>query len=81
MKKHPLRTCIGCKVVERRDKLMRLVLNKKSEAVVDNTGKALGRGAYVCSQECLKKAIEEKRLARALRLKTTALKSSNWVSF
>jgi hypothetical protein len=35
---------------------------------VDPTGKLPGRGAYICASiDCLKKAIKEKRLARALR--------------
>ena len=33
----------------------------------DSTGRVPGRGAYVCSDECLEKAFETRKLQRALR--------------
>ena len=69
MKKYPLRTCIGCRIVERKDKLMRLVVNDQGEVVVDKSGRLAGRGAYVCNRDCLQKALQQNRLHRALRLK------------
>ena len=39
----------------------------QGEIVVDITGKAAGRGAYVCRTErCAEQAVKQKKLARAL---------------
>ena len=66
VKKIPQRKCIGC--AERRDKgdLMRIVRTPDGEIRFDTTGRAAGRGAYLCpNSECLKKAIRAKALERA----------------
>ena len=48
---------------------MRMVKNKGGEIVIDVTGKAKGRGAYICKDsECLKKAIKSKALNRAFKM-------------
>ena len=45
--------------------LIRIVKNKEGNIFVDKTGKANGRGAYLCDNiECLEKAIKTKRLER-----------------
>ena len=44
-----------------------MVKPEDAQAYIDPTGKAKGRGAYVClSVECLKKARKTKALERAL---------------
>ena len=60
------RTCIGCGAQSDKVELMRLV---RTDAGVkfDATGRVPGRGAYVCSRECLDKAIAARKLQRALR--------------
>ena len=46
--------------------LVRVVKNKDGEISLDLTGKAAGRGAYVCkSEQCLKAARKTKRIERA----------------
>ena len=68
-KKIPQRKCIACQ--ERGDKksLIRIVKNKENEIFLDSTGKANGRGAYVCAnEECLTKAIKSKALNRAFKM-------------
>ena len=63
MKKLPQRTCIGCNSQKNKNELIRIVKNKDGEISIDRTGKANGRGAYICdSKECLEKAIKTKRL-------------------
>ena len=48
---------------------MRIVKNKEGEIFIDLTGKANGRGAYICKDsECLKKAIKSKALNRAFKM-------------
>ena len=65
MKNLPQRTCIGCNVKKNKNELIRIVKNKDGNISIDRTGKAEGRGAYICdSEECLKKAIKSKRLER-----------------
>ena len=63
IKKIPQRKCVGCG--ERFDKsdLWRIVKSPEGEVSLDKTGKAAGRGAYIChSVACLKKAIKAHRL-------------------
>ena len=65
MKQLPKRTCIGCNEIKLKKELIRVVKNKDGEIFVDKTGKANGRGAYICNNlECLEKAIKTKRLER-----------------
>ena len=63
IKKIPQRKCVGCG--EHRDKgdLWRIVKSPEGVVSLDKTGKAQGRGAYIChSVTCLKKAIKVHRL-------------------
>lgn len=49
--------------------LIRIVRTPDGRVLADSTGKASGRGAYVCrSSECLKKSIRSKALSRALEV-------------
>lgn len=67
MKKIPLRTCMGCNEKKPKKELVRIVKNKDGKIFIDRTGKADGRGAYICdSIECLEKVIKSKRLERVL---------------
>ena len=55
MKKTPLRTCIVCREKKEKRKLIRIVRDKENQTVFfDKTGKANGRGAYICgSDKCI----------------------------
>ena len=65
MKKLPSRTCMGCNTQKLKKELIRIVKNKEGKISIDRTGKMPGRGAYICdNQECLKKAINSKRLEK-----------------
>ena len=65
-KKIPLRKCVGCNEQKPKKELIRIVRTKEGEMSVDFTGKAHGRGAYIChDSECLKKAEKKKSLNRA----------------
>lgn len=64
-KKVPMRMCVGCKELKPKKELIRIVKNKENEIFIDFTGKANGRGAYICRQNvCLEKAIKSKMLER-----------------
>ncbi|MHB0997776.1 MAG: RNase P modulator RnpM [Armatimonadota bacterium] len=68
LRKTPIRTCVACRTSGEKRSLVRIVRCSTGEIMVDNTGKLAGRGAYLCrSAECLRRAIKEKRLPRALR--------------
>lgn len=65
-RKIPLRKCVGCNEQKTKKELIRIVKNKEGEINVDFTGKAHGRGAYICpNEECLKAAQKKKSLNRA----------------
>lgn len=70
MKSIPQRTCIGCNLKANKNSFIRIVKNKEGKITVDRTGKASGRGAYICdSTECLEKAIKGKKLEKAFEMK------------
>lgn len=70
MKKIPLRTCMGCNEKKPKKEFVRIVKNKEGEIFIDRTGKADGRGAYICdSVECLEKLIKSKRLEKVFESK------------
>ena len=69
LKNIPNRTCIGCNEIKPKKELIRIVKNKEGNIFVDKTGKANGRGAYLCDNiECLEKAIKTKRLERTFEM-------------
>ena len=69
MKKIPQRTCIGCNSKKDKKDLIRVVKNKDGQISIDLTGKKDGRGIYLCkSEECLNKAIKNKRISRTFEM-------------
>ena len=69
-RKIPMRMCVGCREMKPKATLLRVVKPQEGDAHIDRTGKAQGRGAYVCeSIECLKKAQKARALDRALETK------------
>ena len=66
-RKIPMRMCVGCREMKPKAQLLRVVKPQDGDAHIDRTGKAQGRGAYVCGQiECLRKARKSRALERAL---------------
>lgn len=65
-RKVPQRMCIGCSEMRPKKELIRIVRNKDGEIFYDSTGRANGRGAYICKDvECFHKAIKNKKLEQA----------------
>ena len=61
--------CIGCNTKRDKKDLIRIVKNKNEEITIDLTGKMEGRGTYICKrEECLKKAIKNKRMSRTFEI-------------
>lgn len=66
-KKVPLRMCVGCRQMRPKKELLRIVRTPEGEVKADRTGRASGRGAYICKNiECLEKAKKIRALERAL---------------
>ncbi len=61
----PERTCIGCGNKKPKVELVRVARSPQGQVSVDNTGKAPGRGAYVCGPDCWDTALGRGRLARS----------------
>lgn len=63
-----IRTCVACGKSDAKKGLVRFVKSKDGAVSCDESGRAAGRGAYLCSdEECFDKAHERKRLERALK--------------
>ncbi len=70
MKKMPIRKCIACGEQKLKKELIRVVKNNDNHVFVDFTGKANGRGAYICrSKACFDLAIKKNAFNRALESK------------
>ena len=73
-RKIPMRMCVGCREMKPKKELLRVVKPQDGDAHIDRTGKAQGRGAYVCGQiECLRKARKSRALERALEAQIDAV--------
>ena len=62
------RTCIECRKTDSKQEFIRIVRTPEGSVEYDRTGKANGRGAYVCSLACLEKALLTHKFDRALRV-------------
>lgn len=66
-KKIPMRRCTGCGESKEKKSLIRIVRTPDGEIILDRTGKANGRGAYLCDDPaCLRKAQKKRSLQRSL---------------
>lgn len=72
MKHIPQRTCIGCRQVESKRELLRIVRTPEGSVVADLTGKRNGRGTYVHkTRDCLEAVLSAPgRLQHALKMET-----------
>lgn len=62
----PMRMCIACREMKPKKEMLRVVKNADGEIFVDQSGKAAGRGAYVCNEPaCLQKLSDKKLLHKA----------------
>ena len=69
LKRKPQRTCLGCRTSKDKNELIRIVRSPEGTVSCDLTGKANGRGAYICPDSaCLAKAVKSRALNRALKV-------------
>ena len=67
-KKIPMRKCVGCGEMKEKKELIRVIKTPEDEILLDITGRANGRGAYICNnKDCLMKAGRNKGLERSLK--------------
>lgn len=66
-----IRTCIGCGAKSSKVQLLRVVRAADGSVSFDKTGRAAGRGAYVCSSKCLEDAVKKQKFNRALKTKVS----------
>lgn len=66
-KKIPMRMCVACRQMRPKKELIRIVRTPEGAVTLDRTGRANGRGAYLCdSIYCLSRAVKTRALDRAL---------------
>lgn len=71
VKKMPMRRCVGCMESKPKKELIRIA-GYEGTVTLDPTGKAKGRGVYLCpSSECLAKAKKKRALSRSLGMEIT----------
>jgi len=55
-KKFPMRQCIACRQLKEKREMLRIVKNSEGKIFIDFSGKASGRGAYICDNaDCVAK--------------------------
>lgn len=59
----------GCNTKKNKNELIRIVKDKDGNISIDKTGRANGRGAYICDNiECLEQAIKSKRIEKSFEM-------------
>ena len=62
------RMCFICRKTHNKQDMLRIVKNSSGEIFIDKTGKANGRGAYICKDSCcIEQVKKQKVLSRAFR--------------
>ena len=69
----PIRRCVGCMESKPKRELVRVACYE-GQVSLDPTGKAKGRGAYICKENaaCFRKALKKRAFARAFHMEVDA---------
>lgn len=71
-KKVPMRRCVGCNESKPKRTLIRICTPQEGQVRIDLTGKAPGRGIYLCPDpQCFQLARKRKAIGRGLRTEIT----------
>lgn len=62
VKKMPLRQCIACREAKEKKVMLRVVKNAEGKVFLDFSGKASGRGAYICDNPACIAKLKKSRL-------------------
>jgi len=66
-RRFPVRTCVACRTERQKRDLLRIVRGTDGTVSFDPSGRAAGRGAYVCADgSCWSIALKRKSIERAL---------------
>lgn len=69
IKKIPMRRCVGCMESKPKKELIRIRVAENGEAEIDPTGKANGRGIYLCpGHSCFLAAKKKRAITRGLEI-------------
>ena len=66
-RRFPMRTCVACRTERQKRELLRIVRAPDGTISMDSTGRAAGRGAYLCADgSCWSVGLKKKSIERAL---------------
>ena len=66
-RRFPMRTCVACRTERQKREFIRVVRAPDGAVALDMTGRANGRGAYLCADgSCWATALKKKSIERAL---------------
>lgn len=66
-RRFPMRTCVACRTERQKRELVRIVRAPDGTISMDMTGRAAGRGAYLCADgSCWAVGLKKKSIERAL---------------
>lgn len=66
-RKDPMRRCVGCMESKPKKELVRIVATPENQLKLDFSGKANGRGVYLCpTNQCISMAKKKKAVSREL---------------
>jgi predicted RNA-binding protein YlxR (DUF448 family) len=66
-RRYPTRTCVACRTERQKRDLVRIVRGPDGTLAIDRSGRAPGRGAYLCADgSCWSNALKKKAIERAL---------------
>lgn len=66
-RRFPMRTCVACRTERQKRELVRIVRAPDGSVSLDDTGRAAGRGAYLCADgSCWSVGLKKKSIERAL---------------
>lgn len=68
-----MRRCVACREIRHKSEFLRAVKTPEGNFIIDFTGKAAGRGAYICKNEkCALENKKRRRLDMSLKTKVPA---------
>ena len=66
-RQYPMRTCVACRTERQKRDFLRVVRAPDGTVGIDHSGRAPGRGAYLCADgSCWSSAVKKKSIERAL---------------
>ena len=67
-KQTQMRRCVNCRESKHKKELLRVVRTPEGNFVIDSTGKANGRGAYICKNEtCAAETKKRRKLDKSFK--------------